>query len=328
MRFSVIIPVRNVEPWLDECLASLRSQTWRIWECICADDGSFDDSGERLIEALREDARFRVVFQPHGNPSRARNRALGRVRGDAIAFLDGDDAVAPWWLMEAERLLRKTKADLVRFGIPPRSPSPTIFRPPSGRHEVVRGADAILSWGWPAFYDAAYCVLSVVRREVMDGVRFPDVPFKEDLLFGFRLLPHLRVVCLSPSVHYFYRARSSSLVALPQPLAFPLSFLQALRVFPPPRHPTVRRVLAMSAFAVVVDWLVHPAAGSRHEATTLRGAWLKTVGALRLSPLGSLVPHWRIGATLFVTFGWRWPIVLHMWLLRRYGAVRARVCHG
>ena len=91
--FSVIVPVYNVAPYLEECLDSVLAQTFTDWECLCTDDGSRDGSDRILDAYARRDPRFRVVHQPNAGVSAARNRALDRLRGQWVWFVDGDDCL-------------------------------------------------------------------------------------------------------------------------------------------------------------------------------------------------------------------------------------------
>lgn len=91
MLFSVIIPVYNVEPYLRFCLDSVLNQTFADWEAICVNDGSTDGSGDILEEYASKDNRFRVIAQPNGGLSAARNRGMEAARGEYILFVDSDD---------------------------------------------------------------------------------------------------------------------------------------------------------------------------------------------------------------------------------------------
>ena len=91
MLFSIIIPVYNVEKYLFDCLDSVRNQTFADWEAICVDDGSTDDSAIVLEAYAAKDARFKIVGQPNGGLSAARNTGLSQASGDYVLFLDSDD---------------------------------------------------------------------------------------------------------------------------------------------------------------------------------------------------------------------------------------------
>lgn len=90
-QISIIIPVYNVEAYLERCLNSILSQTFDDWECICIDDGSVDGSGKILDAYAKKDSRFIVIHQVNSGVSFARNVGLKRAKGDFITFVDSDD---------------------------------------------------------------------------------------------------------------------------------------------------------------------------------------------------------------------------------------------
>ena len=92
---SVIIPVFNVELFLQSCLESVKAQTLKDFEAILVDDGSSDSSGAICDAYARADNRFRVVHQPNQGVSAARNRGLDLAKGDYVYFVDAADAMRP-----------------------------------------------------------------------------------------------------------------------------------------------------------------------------------------------------------------------------------------
>lgn len=91
MKFSIIIPVYNIESYLRECLDSVLYQTYADWEAICVNDGS-NDRSEMILEAYaQKDARIRYISKTNGGTSTARNVGLKEAKGEYIVFLDGDD---------------------------------------------------------------------------------------------------------------------------------------------------------------------------------------------------------------------------------------------
>ena len=91
MLFSVIIPVYNVESYLRDCLDSVLNQTFADWEAICVNDGSTDESASILDECVERDHRIKVITQPNGGLSSARNTGIKATSGDYLLFLDSDD---------------------------------------------------------------------------------------------------------------------------------------------------------------------------------------------------------------------------------------------
>ena len=112
-KVSVIIPVYNVERYLERCLNSVINQTEKDFEIILIDDGSTDSSG-KICDAFSNTHPFiRVFHQPHLGVSSARNRALDNLYGEWIAFCDGDDWYEPFFLEKMLYEAHSQQADYV-----------------------------------------------------------------------------------------------------------------------------------------------------------------------------------------------------------------------
>lgn len=94
-KVSVIIPVYNAEAYLSECLDSLLAQTLHECEFICVNDGSSDASRSIIESYLGKDERIRLIDQPNGGVSAARNAGLAAASGEYAGFVDADDRVEP-----------------------------------------------------------------------------------------------------------------------------------------------------------------------------------------------------------------------------------------
>lgn len=92
-KVSVIVPVYNVEQYLNKCLDSILNQTLRDIEVICVNDGSTDNSSCILEEYRSKDARIKVISQWNGGLSSARNTGLRAARGEYVYFIDSDDYI-------------------------------------------------------------------------------------------------------------------------------------------------------------------------------------------------------------------------------------------
>ncbi len=113
---SVIVPVYNVAPYLEQCLDSIVNQTYRNLEIILVDDGSTDESGAICDRYAEQDSRIKVVHKENGGQSSARNVALDMMTGEWVLFVDSDD----WIELNTLELLFEQKderADLVEFGV-------------------------------------------------------------------------------------------------------------------------------------------------------------------------------------------------------------------
>ena len=92
---SVVIPARDVAPYLQECLAGIVTQSYRNLEVLVVDDGSIDGTGTVARRFARRDRRIRVITQAPAGPGAARNTGIAAARGRFLAFADADDVVAP-----------------------------------------------------------------------------------------------------------------------------------------------------------------------------------------------------------------------------------------
>ena len=92
---SVIVPVYNVEKYLEKCVQSVLAQTFKEIEILLIDDGSKDASGRLCDQYALKDGRIRVIHKENGGLSDARNRGIMEARGDYLSFIDGDDYIEP-----------------------------------------------------------------------------------------------------------------------------------------------------------------------------------------------------------------------------------------
>lgn len=115
VRISVILPVYNVAPYLDEALRSLLSQTTADFEIIAVNDGSTDDSLAILERHAAHDKRIRCISQSNQGQSAARNLALQHAQGEYIYFMDSDDTIVPHALQTCLDYIEQTRADFIFF---------------------------------------------------------------------------------------------------------------------------------------------------------------------------------------------------------------------
>lgn len=94
-KISILVPVYNVEPYLQRCIDSVLAQDFQDWEMILVDDGSPDRCPEICDEAARKDKRITVVHKENGGLPSARLAGFEQAKGEYLVFLDSDD-----WLLE------------------------------------------------------------------------------------------------------------------------------------------------------------------------------------------------------------------------------------
>lgn len=115
IKFSIIVPVYNVEKFLRECLDSITLQTLKEFEVICINDGSTDNSLEILNEYAKEDKRFIVLNQENQGQGIARNIGIDIAKGEYLLFVDPDD----WLELNTLEILynnfKKYNVDVIQF---------------------------------------------------------------------------------------------------------------------------------------------------------------------------------------------------------------------
>lgn len=114
---TLAIPVYNGEALLAPMLASLEAQDWSLFDVRFGDDGSTDGT-RRVLDEFAARHPGRVFVESHGNmgPGPARNRLLGRARGEYVWFVDADDELAPGAIARIAEILRENPVDFLSFG--------------------------------------------------------------------------------------------------------------------------------------------------------------------------------------------------------------------
>ena len=109
---SVVVPVYNVEKYLDRCITSIVEQTYENLEIILVDDGSPDNSGAICDNWAKKDSRIKVFHKENGGAGDTRNYGVEKATGEYIAFVDSDDVIAPNYFEILYSNLVKYNADI------------------------------------------------------------------------------------------------------------------------------------------------------------------------------------------------------------------------
>ena len=210
------MPVYNVEKFVGKCLLSLVQQTFPDFEVIAVNDGSKDDSGEILHHFAEKYSFIRVIDQPNGGMSKARNTGIRAARGRYFSFVDSDDYVAPTFLEELYRACVEYDADIaccyyyyhyiandVLFEYPFRCKG--VFTQAEAMDKVLRDVQ-IQSLVWNKLYR------STLFTDY--GITFPTMAF-EDMATANKVFAHAnRVVVLDRPLYYYNQHPTSTLATM------------------------------------------------------------------------------------------------------------------
>lgn len=112
---DIVVPIYNVESCVDECLRSLRDQTFSDIRVLCVNDGSTDNSQDIIDKYVLMDERFISLIKKNGGLSDARNYGLKRVNAPYVMFIDGDDICEKQMCQKALEAIKKDDSDMVVF---------------------------------------------------------------------------------------------------------------------------------------------------------------------------------------------------------------------
>ena len=214
LTFSIIIPVYNVEQYLRDCLDSVCRQTYSDWEAICVNDGSTDGSAAILEEYAEKDSRFKIISQPNGGLSAARNTGLKAAKWEYVLFLDSDDWLEPQALEVISKSL--SDEDMLCFS------GRRFFESERQYHD----ADQLLVRTYASGMDyynenallsrdfAFVCVvLRAYKREFLlsHELRFKEGIYHEDNLFTPLVCYYAKKVKVVNECLYDYRVRANSI---------------------------------------------------------------------------------------------------------------------
>lgn len=205
---SVIVPVYNVETYLEECLDSIQNQTYTDFEVLLVNDGSTDGSQAICEHYCQTDKRFRLMNQTNQGQSVARNVGVEASTGEFIAFVDSDDIIQINYL---EKLMQYMSEDIdiveSNFTVSKKdffiedSKETTILFEGNSQEAVKIFPNHVLS---------VNPVTKLYRREIVEAVPYLEGFIFEDIYSGIGMLKYIRKMIKIDYVGYYYRQHATS----------------------------------------------------------------------------------------------------------------------
>lgn len=221
---SVMIPIYNVEKYLEECFSSLVAQSFSDFEAICINDGSTDSSREIVQRFMDTDSRFKVIDKPNSGYGASMNQGLHAAQGEYIAILESDDKYEPFALEHLVNSARRHDADVVKADFDLYWSAPTERVEKFGITEgfpyeitVFPRQDTRIFYRKPSIWSALY------RRDFLmnNDIIFLETPGAsyQDAGFNFKVWASAeRVVFLEESVLFYRQDNEQSSVNSPSKL--------------------------------------------------------------------------------------------------------------
>ncbi len=211
-QISVIIPVYNVENYVEKCLRSILEQTFTDIEVICVDNGSSDNSLKVLENLAAEDSRVRIFSMANQGPGACRNKGLDEAKGEYILFVDSDDFLAPSACETLLNALKKDNLDIVVCRFYNYHNDSGQAAPSSAGLELAHKdtldrdkGDSVEEFAKFAFA-CSFVWGRLYRREIIENnkIRFPS-GIVEDVPFIVMCFVQARRVKRIPDLLYYYR---------------------------------------------------------------------------------------------------------------------------
>lgn len=208
---SIVIPIYNVEKYIDRCLCSVLEQTYSNLEIILVDDGSKDNCAAICDRYAAKDERIKVIHKQNGGLSSARNAGIAIATGEYIGFVDSDDYIHPRMF---EKLLAAAASENAEIAVchhyTERGKHLLIEDPIGDQTKVFTGKEALFelvedvnmkSYAWDKLY----------RLALFEGVRYPEGRNFEDIATTYKLFDKAERICQIPDFLYYYQIREDSI---------------------------------------------------------------------------------------------------------------------
>ena len=198
-KVSLIIPVYNVENYIEKCLDSAVNQTLEDIEIIIVNDGSKDSSKQKIEKYLKKYQSIKYLEKENGGLSDARNYGMSYATGEYVAFLDSDDYVENTMYEEMYTLGKKENADMVEcdfvWEYPDKRREDVGERYSSKKEMIEKGR--VVAWN------------KLIKREILEqaNIKFPVGLRYEDMEFFYKIVPYINKVSFVKMcmVHYVQR---------------------------------------------------------------------------------------------------------------------------
>lgn len=208
---SIIIPVYNVEKYLDETVLSLINQQYKNIEILLIDDGSTDKSGKICDYWEEKDSRIQVFHEINGGVSSARNKGLENYHGDYVCFVDADDTVSKDMYIILINALTTSKADIASCSYYYEDEKGKWLKGKGAESAFVSGKqEAVLKCLEMRDIFPSVC-LSVYKRSTISSLRFrEDLSISEDCLFNYLAVANCNKYAHIGECLYYYHNREDS----------------------------------------------------------------------------------------------------------------------
>lgn len=210
---SVIVPVYNVEKYLERCVKSIAAQTYKDLEILLIDDGSTDKSGKMCDDFQQTDSRIKAFHKQNGGLSDARNYGIEHSAGEFISFVDSDDYIDEKMLETLHRLITENDADLAVCSAMDVFEGKEVTQV---KEIKVFNLNKVESYKYMLRGDGIPSACNkLYKRQTVGNVRFPVGKLYEDGFFTPQILKRVEKTAVTSKPMYYYFRRADSITTKP-----------------------------------------------------------------------------------------------------------------
>lgn len=207
---SVILPIYNVEKYLEKCLKSVINQTYKNLEIILVDDGSKDNSPKICDEYAVKDKRIVVIHKSNGGLSDARNAGIEIAKGKYITLIDSDDYVEEDYVQFLYQLIKENNAEMSICSHTVLYTNGTRIEKETGEHLVLDPKTTLEKILYDEGIDLSAWA-KMYKKELFDNVKYPKGRIFEDAATTYLLIDKCKKIVLGSESKYYYIIRDNSI---------------------------------------------------------------------------------------------------------------------
>ncbi len=207
---SVIVPVYNVESYLEKCVDSIRNQTYKNLEIILVDDGATDNSGVLCDKIAKKDDRIKVYHKENGGLSDARNYGVKKATGEFIGFVDSDDYIDREMYEKLFEAISRENADVAECNFKFIYPN-KVTRYVNEQYYMVLDRDGYVSEyiNMDKIFGSAWTKL--IKKDLAKNIDFPKGKLYEDGFYSLDLMRMAKKFVIFDTPCYNYVMRKNSI---------------------------------------------------------------------------------------------------------------------
>lgn len=207
---SVVVPIYNVEKYLEDCLHTVIAQTYKNIEVILVDDGATDNSGKIADKLAKKNKNFVVIHKNNGGLSDARNAGIRAAKGEYITFVDSDDCIDIIFVENLMQAIMESGADIAQC-----NNSRKLYQlgRGSGKLTTLNGGNAFVElMRFKSISPTAWGKIYKISLFRDNNLEFPVGRIHEDTAILYKLIYSAsKVVCID-KVLYYYRVNNNSIM--------------------------------------------------------------------------------------------------------------------